>query len=69
MVFNKREFRADVRRVLLSGHGVTIATASREQLANAVNQTASMQMGFYADADQFHTAVQNAVRDMFRGKK
>lgn len=68
MKFDRKEFRADVRRVLLSGHGRTVKDATREQLKNAVNQVAGMLAGFYPDADQFRKDVQTAVKDMFTGK-
>ena len=68
MQFNKRDFRADVRRVLLAGFGTTPADATRDQLRSAVNQTAAALAGFYPDATAFRTDVQNAVRDWFRGK-
>jgi hypothetical protein len=68
MKFDEREFRANVRQVLLSGHGVTVAQADRRQLANAVNQAAQMWMGFFPDQQQYKADVQSAVKDMFKGK-
>lgn len=67
-MFNRREFRADVRQVLLSAHGVTVATATRAELANAVQQAAESQAAWYSDQVEFKRLVQDAVRDLFKGK-
>lgn len=66
--FDRNQFRGDVRRILQSAHGVTVKQATKEQLKNAVQQAAVAIMGHFDDMDQFKRDVQDAVRDMFKGK-
>ncbi len=64
--FNKKEFRADIRRVLLSAHGKTTANASQEELRNAVNQVAQMYFGLSTDVSEFKSLIKAAVSDWFK---
>ena len=68
MKFNKREFRSSVRRVLLTAHGETVKTCTREQLANAVNQCVETQWPLYQKQGDIFDEMGQCVKDMFKGK-
>ena len=68
MKFNKRDFRYNVRRTLLSAHGVTVKTCTREQLTHCVNQCIEAQWALYDDKHGAIDAMTNCVKDLYTGK-
>ncbi len=61
------DVRGDIRQILLSAHGVTPATATKQQASNAALQYFNAQVGWYTDRIAFRDYIIKCVKDWLDG--